>query len=153
MGQGVPVLIYYGYDNELQQANSRLAAVDWHHAYVREFYILSPSYPDTSTRMQIADGPPDARLSILTPAAEIGGVSFYLRFVETVNVSFWLELTPMLEIVEDKVILKFTEFDHWQIRAKTIKLTFLTQEECWGWKTLYGENLFDKNGYPADTDT
>lgn len=121
---------------------------DWAHAFVREVYVLTPSYVEPESLGVVApDSKASMKLTIFFQDEEFPGLELIFEEVQEIKVSFQVGLNPvgMLERgVGVKMNLNGSQYE--AIEAKKLSYSYL-DKSSWGWKTKYGMyNLFDKSG-------
>src|SRR5262245_56430802 len=98
-------------ENE-RQAEELIRRVDWPHAFIREMYLVSPSFVIAATRATAA---PDAlpTLCVLVVAADESLPGCELMFVEVEQLALWFqgELVPGIEFEKDGHIKWFFHKD------------------------------------------
>jgi hypothetical protein len=131
-----------------QQCLERLmACVDWSHSFVREVYLISPSYivRDGNSRgwTAQADALPSVRLLITSPSESCPAVE--LLFTEVDEFGIWFgagELSPSAKWTEAGIAWSFHTQLGSTIRAGSLCYRLL-DESAWGNDLRYGWGASD----------
>jgi hypothetical protein len=134
-----------------EDLDSILASVDWHHAFVRELHLVSPSYYLPEKRHTVApDGKPDAFILICTGDPLCRHVELVFHEVERLSVLCNIDLNPFGVIQKDRVELVLSPIEKAGTVARSIDIRRLGDEGS-GWDLRYGiSNPFSKSGVRDD---
>jgi hypothetical protein len=131
------------------QLDDLLYKLDWSHAFIREVFILSPSYVTGEELTVVApDAKPTIKLMISCQDKIYPGIELVLEEVEDIYLSFQTDLEPIGTVNErdGSVRLRLYEQESTCFQAKSLSYALL-DERSWGWKVRYGtDKLFDKGG-------
>lgn len=134
--------------NSQKDLDTLLAIPHWEDAFLREWYLLSPSYIHPYSQATIApDAAPIMRILICTSELICPGIELFFEEVEEVYLSSRSDLKPVGNFRDDGVSFSFYGIDNPSIRAQALYYQIL-ENNCWGWKIQYGrENVFDESGF------
>lgn len=130
-----------------QDLDSCLGSIDWHHAFVRELYVVSPSYYLKKLGATVApDGKPDVFVLICTGDPTCHYVEIVLMEVDTLNLSFDQDLEPTGRFIEGKFELNFSKNKSVLLSAEFVEFNKLEELED-GYELRYGiSNPFKQSG-------
>lgn len=141
----VPILI----ENQ-NQLISLCQTIDWDDAFIREAYIISPSYKTEDGLSLIAFGStPDIRMLVITPHDKnSAGIEFILQGVSEIRFDFQIpfHLSGKVNSYNTNIEMVFDESQTRNIRAEKA-FYVLHNMDINGWKQRYGlENPFSERG-------
>jgi hypothetical protein len=134
-----------------QQLDQLIARFDWSHAFVREAYLVSPSFviaQGERRRWTVrADALPSMKFLITSDSERHPALELF--FIEVEDMGVWFgggELAPSATCSERGIVWQFHKDLERLIRAAYLRYAFL-DEAAWGNKLRYGwENFFDDAG-------
>jgi hypothetical protein len=134
--------------NSQNDLDRLLAEPYWEDAFLREFYLLSPSYIDPIDSNWIAPDAAPMMLMLICFVENIcPGIELLFKDVEDIYFSCRTDLNPKARFNEEIISFYFFGEHFPDIRCKEMYYQFLSQE-CWNWKVRYGKkNYFDVSGY------
>jgi hypothetical protein len=140
--------------NSQEELDIFLAIPNWEESFIREWYLLSPSYILPNNEATIApDGGVIMRILICTTEPECPGVELFFEDVEEIYLSCRTDLNPVGNFRNDGISFSFHGAEAPDISCKSLYYRIL-DKSCWGWKIQYGrENVFDKSGFLIDNST
>ncbi len=124
-----------------------ISSLDWTDAFIRECYLLSPTYisPEDSG-MIAANAAPMIKMLICTQDPKFAGVELILCDVDDLSLSFSCDLEPFGDYQDDFVSISFSGVVTDITRCKEFYYKILDQN-CWGHKIRYGsDEIFDEGG-------
>lgn len=130
-----------------EELDSFFSSIDWHHAFVREMHLVSPSYYLPDEKLTVApDSKPDVFMLICTGDPKFRHVEIILMGVEQLNVPCDSELKPTGVMEKRKIKLLFSPVH----RIETISCRVIVRplgDEVSGWDLRYGiSNPFNVSG-------
>jgi hypothetical protein len=134
--------------NQQENLNSILANIDWHHAFIRELHLVSPSYYDAEKEFTVApDCKPDAFVLIFTGDLSCSHIELVFHEVEKLNIPCDMDICPTCIVKKDCVMVKFIPACINGTVARSLTITRLGDEGA-GWNLRYGQvGPFNKSGY------
>lgn len=125
-----------------------LAMPNWEDAFIREWYLLSPTYICPYNQATVApDAAPMVRVLICTSEITYPGIELFFEEVEEIYLSCRSDLNPVGNFRYENIAFSFHGTDTPGIQAKALYYRILGKD-CWGWKIQYGvENVFDESGF------
>ncbi len=134
--------------NSQADLDNFISIPDWADAFVRECYLLSPSYVHNKSRSLVAaDALPAMKVLICTQDINCPGIEFIFTEIINFNFSFCFDLEPKGIYENGTILLSLQGNDYDFIRCKSMHYRMLDQE-CWGFKIKYGtEMLYDEAGF------
>ncbi|HRD56200.1 MAG TPA: hypothetical protein PLC42_07380 [Parachlamydiaceae bacterium] len=131
-----------------QEADKLLSLPDWEDAFLRECYLLSPSYIDPNIETTIApDGVPVMYMLICTLDFNYPAIELFFEEIEDVSFSCRTEINPVINFRQDYISFSFYEKKYADLRCKSLYYNILDQDVL-GYKTRYGKkNIFDESGF------
>ena len=133
--------------NSQEDLDILLNIVDWNDAFIREWYMLSPSYIEPESRGTVAaDFLPIMYVLICT--SELNCPCLELIFVEVDQIYFanGCDLNPIARFHKDKILFSFYEIENTDIQFTSLYYRIL-DKDSWGSKQRYGiRNVFDESG-------
>jgi hypothetical protein len=133
------------------EADELISRIDWEDAFVREAYLVSPSYIDpTDGGTVAADSLPSCKILIHFPGDNHGALEFLMIGVEAIGIWFDGPLKPAIAVGSDGVEFALSTSAATKIKAKELRY-LLQGKETWGHDVHYGkEGMFDLGGFPKD---
>ena len=116
---------------------------DWSHAFIREAYLVSPSYITENNHIA-PDYKPTIKIIFNLPSAKYKILEFIFFNVEKFSVDFTQEIEPKIVTHNNKISLYSDNFEI--IKCSKYKFQIL-DESYLGYNLKYGwENIFDEGG-------
>lgn len=129
------------------EINDLIKNINWEEAFLREWYLISPSYCLDDQSIVASNAVPSMKILICTPELVCPGIELTFEDVENVFFASQIDLNPLAVFQKDCISFSFNGDRYPYIIAKSLYYKFLTTD-CWGWKTRYGmENLYDESGF------
>ncbi len=134
--------------NSQKELDAFLAIPNWEEAFIREWYLLSPSYVCPYNQAVIApDAAPIMRILVCTSEISCPGIELFFVDIEEIYLSCRNDLNPIGSFRSDCISFSFHDIDAPDIVSKFLYYRLL-DNDCWNWKIQYGkENVFDKKGF------
>lgn len=131
-----------------QDLDAFLAIPNWDEAFVREWYLLSPTYIHPEDQAIVAlDSPPTMRVLICIPDFTCPGVELFFEEVEEIYLSCRSDLRPAATFRNNSISFSFYGNNAPETQSKSLYYQIL-EKDCWDWKVRYGiENIFDQSGF------
>lgn len=118
----------------------------WEDAFVREWYLLSPSYIDNQKTIA-PDCAPSMFVLICTYDLTYPCIELFFEEVEKISFSCNCDLHPVATFKNNQISFSFSESEISDIQSKYLHYRILDQSSL-GWKTRYGNNnIFDSGGF------
>lgn len=135
------------------QLDTLLQKFDWTDAFVREAFVLSPSYVTEDEGGIVAYHiPATVRILVSFPDKAHPGLELYLHEVDSLFLDFQLDLEPtgVVNEIDGSIRMHLYGNEQAYFQARSLRYRVL-DESSWGWKVRYGiYNLFDEGGVPLD---
>lgn len=129
-----------------------LSEIKWHHAFIRELYLISPSYYLLEEKITIAPySLPDVSILIYTGDSSCRYIELILKETKQFYLPCFIDIMPSVKFNKDDVEIKFSENDIQKSIVKDIILKLLRDDEG-GHNLRYGyKNPFQKSGMREET--
>jgi len=127
--------------------DAAFAGVDWHHAFVRELHLVSPSYYAKGKGSTVApDFLPDVSVLISTGDSSCRHVEVVLREVEVLSIPCNVDIQPTGVVKGSQARIRFAQHSDNVTIAKSAALNMLG-DEGGGYALRYGiSSQFDETG-------
>lgn len=133
--------------NSQQEINVLLALPDWEDAFLRECYLLSPSYIDTNANTVAPNANPVMYMLICTLDPKYPAIELFFEDVEDLYFSSRTEINPVVNFQQNHILFSYYEKKSADIKCKSLYYRFLDQQIL-GHKIHYGKkNIFDEGGF------
>ena len=134
--------------NRQVEADELLCRIDWEDAFIREAYLVSPSYIDpTDGGTVAADSLPSCKLLIHCQGNDHGALEFLIIDIEDLSMWFGGALKPAIAVDSDGIEFTLNTSTGTKIRAKEMRYLF-HGKETWGNDPQYGkEGFYDSGGF------
>lgn len=121
---------------------------DWADAFVRECYILSPSYIySISTGVFAPDALPTLKVLICTQDIECPGIELMFVEIENIVLIFNCDMCPNGKYHNNHLDFSFSQATGSAFRCKEMYYRILDQK-CWDTTIRYGkENFYTEEGF------
>lgn len=125
-----------------------LSLPNWEEAFIREWYLLSPSYIDPDNQGTVApDSAPMMYVLICTSELNCPGIELLFIEVEQIYFAGVCALNPRARFRNDHVLFSFYGEGVSDIQSASLYYRILGKD-CWGWNVRYGiKNIFDEGGF------
>jgi hypothetical protein len=121
------------------QLDQLLERFDWSHGFVREAYLVSPTYVDGGCLGTVAPESSAALLLLFTfPDRQAPGLELVFEGVVQTSLAFRVDLDPVGVVDPDSGSVEIRLSEDTSIRAAALKYILLG-EECWGDQLRYGK--------------
>lgn len=132
------------------QLNDLCQSINWDEAFIRETYMVSPTYHTGDGSLVAFGSTPDIRILVITPHDKNNaGIEFILHSVHEIMLDFEVEfhLSGKVNFHNTNIELGFNEVRTKGVRAERA-FYILHNTEINGWKLRYGlENPFSETGH------
>ena len=119
----------------------------WEDAFLREWYLLSPSYILPKDLVTVAsDSAPSMFILICTTDPAYPCIELFFENVEEIHLSCRGDLNPTARFQNNGVSFSFRGEETSDIVAQFIYYRIL-DEDYLGWKVRYGKIFFDPSGF------
>lgn len=134
--------------NSQEDFDQFVSIPDWADAFVRECYLLSPSFINTENQGLFAPNyPPTMKVLICIQDIDYPGIELLFVEVEDIILPFNRELDPFGKCYKNYLEFSFIERESYVFRCKEIHYKMLDQA-CWGKKIRYGnESFYTEEGF------
>jgi hypothetical protein len=139
--------------NSQQDLDALLALLNWEDAFLREWYMLSPSYINPYKQEIIApDSAPMMFILICTLDSTYPCIELFFEEVEEIYFSCRNDLNPVASYQNDRILFSFHGDESSDIQSKFLYYRILGNDDL-GWKVRYGKkNIFDSSGFLISED-
>lgn len=124
-----------------------LAFPIWEDAFIREWYLLSPTYVCEDQSIVAPYALPSMKMIVCSSDSTFPGLELFFEDLKGLSCFFDLELDPEASYSECIIWFYINGMKFPPLEAKNLYYKVLS-EDSWGWKTSCGrENFFDQGGF------